>query len=237
MAKRTGAEFLTDLLKLTDKSSNDTGYRSLLLLWCNKILNDIANTQTSHHWRFLEKTGTMQTAIDQHTYDLPSDIDTNKMFALYERTNDISLVFVPYWRFVEIVADPSNDSGQSVWWTFYAGTLRLYPVPSAVLTMYMDYIKNLTELADNGNSTDVPEKYEGVIIDGVMAEAYKFDKELGDFTSQYQLYQQGLRRMVTDNSMMIAETTRSISHRERFNRRGDVNGRNSLYFPLSRSNM
>lgn len=220
----TGAEFLNFIcgtsgkIGMLEKNVNDTSYRAFMLDCLNLVLKDISNRQQNFHWRWLEKTATAPTVASQHTYDLPADIDTNKMFAIYERTNDISLKFMPYDKFVRLVADPSNSVGQSVLWTFYANTIRLYPVPSAIITLYLDYIKRITLLTDAAVSTDIPIKYDPVIIDGLMVYAYKFDKDMGDWAKQQMIFEAGVIRMIQDNNMSIADLGQTESHRDRANR-------------------
>lgn len=226
------------VLGLSDKSSDDTVWRNTVLGWANLVKNDISNRQQTFHWRWLEKTSTTATVADQHSYDLPGDIDTSKIFAIYERTNDVTYQFIPYQKFVNLVANPSNDIGDPArWFTLWATTLRLYPVPSSVITIFLDYIKTITDIADDGVAIEIPEKYNTVLIDGILTYIYRFDPQLGDQSFQSQLYENGLAKMIKDNNQMIAENTMPTSHRERFLRRFEVNGRNSTFFPLGRQNI
>ena len=109
----TGSAFLDLFISLTDKNTSDTAYRAFALNMFNLILKDIQNRQENFHWRFLEKTATASQVADQFFYDLPSDIDTQKVVHLSERTNDITYKFKPYNVFKKYVADPSNEDGTS----------------------------------------------------------------------------------------------------------------------------
>jgi len=238
----TGAQFLNIIVSsstihgLADKNSGDNKYRATALEWLNLTLKDIQNRQQQWHWRWLEITKTASTVSGQLDYDPPTDLDSNKIMALYDRTNDITYRFVPYDKFVRLVPNPSVDSGDTVWWTYWAGDIKLYPIPNQAMTFYLDYIKNVSALADDTNTTDVPSKYDQVIIDGAMSYALRFDPELGNWTQQQQLYEAGIARMIQDNNMMINEFMRSESHRDR-KRRNLVDGRRSTFFPLSSDNM
>ena len=237
----TGFEFLNilcssdSILGLSDKSSDDSVWRATVLKWLNLVLADIQNRQQSFHWRWLERTDTMETVVGQHSYDPPPGLDTNKLLSMYERTNDITYTYMPYQKFVRLVADPSNNIGTPArYFTYYAGDIRLYPVPSEVITVYLDYVRNITQLTDdNSIACDVPIKYDPVIIDGVLSYIFRFDPQLGDLQTQIQTYEAGIRRMITDNNMMPAELAQPTSHRERMLRGTDVDGRNSLYFPTA----
>src|SRR3990167_3998305 len=215
----TGQEFLNVLCGssaiegLLDKNPDDTKFRATCLQWLNLVLKDIQNRQLSWHWRFLEKTATAPTVASQHTYDPPSDIDTHKIEAIYDRTYDRTYKFKPYDKFIRYVSDKSNDTGQSYIWTWFANSIRLWPVPASIWTFYCDYISLITPLTDTAVSCEIPAKYDPVVIDGVLVYGYRFDPELGDWAKQQALYEGGIIKMIKDNSMMIAELTESQSHR------------------------
>ena len=224
----TGQAFLTLFLKLTDKNSSDTTYKDLALEWFNLVIKDIQNRQDDFHWRFLEKTATAPTAVNQFNYELPSDIDILKIVHVYDKTNDRTYTFVPYERFKASVADETNQTGDQFIFTLWAEELLLYPVPDAIITIYMDYVRLLTALADDSNSTEIPARYDTVLIDGALVWAYKFDPELGDWKAQQAIYQDGIDRMKTENRVIITENVRPLSHRNKgFDRA----------FPLAQDNM
>ena len=224
----TGATFLTLFLKLTDKNSSDTAYRSLALEWFNLVIKDIQNRQDDFHWRFLEKTATTPTVASQFNYELPSDIDILKIVHVYDKTNDRTYTFVPYERFKAAVADETNTTGDQFIFTLWSEELLLYPVPDSIITIFMDYVQLLTALADDSNFTEIPARYDTVVIDGALVWAYKFDPELGDWKAQQAIYQDGIDRMKTENRVIITENVRPESHRgKRFDRA----------FPLSQENM
>lgn len=224
----TGKQFLniicgsTSAFGLSDKNPNDARYRATALGWLNLVLKDIQNRQQNFHFRWLEKTATTTTVSGQHTYDLPADCDTSKVLNLYDRTNDITLKYQEYNRFTELVPDPSEDSGDAYWWTFWANTIRLYPVPDSAYTLYLDYVKNITELADDDNTTDVPSKYDNLIISGAMVYVYKFDPKMGNWQTEKQSYELEIQKMIQDNAQMIASKGVPVSHRERRSQRGDM---------------
>jgi hypothetical protein len=62
----------------------------------------------------------------------------------------------------------------------------------------------------------VPDKYERVVIDGIIEFAYQFDPELGSATEQNARYKDGVDRMVRDNGQIIAENKTPISHRVKY---------------------
>jgi hypothetical protein len=219
----TGAQFLDTLcgsstvLGLSDKNVNDTTWRATVLGWLNLVLKDISNRQQNFHWRWLEKTVTTPTVIDQHSYDLPSDIDSNKILSVYDRTADRTLIFKPYDEFVRLVPDPSSSTGSAYWYTLFAKTLRLYPIPASVYTVFMDYVKTITDLADDANTPDIPSKYDHIVINGVLEYIYKFDPDMGDWGTQRKAYESGIDNMIKDNNMSPNEI--KIPESKRLSRR------------------
>ena len=218
----TGADFLNTLCGsstvhgLLDKNVLDTKYRATMLGWLNLTLKDIANRQVNWHWRWLEKTSTAPTVADQMDYDLPTDIDTNKLFAIYDRTTDRTYKYVPYERFISQVPDPTNSAGDTIIWTFWAKAIKLYPIPDSVITFYLNYVGLATAWTDAATSNELPTKYDQIIIDGALVYAYKFDPDMGDWKTQQMAYEAGVQRMIQDNNMMIADRGETGSHRIKY---------------------
>lgn len=210
---------------LTDKNPSDANYRAFMLECLNLVAKDIQNRQQTWHWRWLEKTATAPTVADQIDYDLPTDIDTNKIIAVFDRTDDVAYKFIPHDLFVKLIPDPSNDSGGSRFYTFWANVIKLWPIPDSVWTFYLRYIQEITAWADSTADNEIPQKYDPVIIDGALAYAYKLDPDLGNETRQIQLYEAGVNRMIRDNSVMPNHLPRARSHRNR--------GRSPLMFPTN----
>ena len=226
----TGQAFL-DLLVgtnsrigLLDANASDTAYRALVLEWLNLVLKDISNRQQDWHWRFLEKTATAPTVADQLDYDLPADIDTDKIFSVFDRTNNITYTYMEHDKFLRAYPNPSLNTGNPSIFTVWADVIKLYPIPSSVFTLFMKYIKTITLLADDSESTNVPAKYDTVIIDGVLMWAYKLDPQKGNSSEQARIYEYGaggspgnakggVQGMVEDNRMMISELSVTESHR------------------------
>lgn len=249
LTKLSGTQFLDYLvgsdseIGLLDKNPDDAKYRKFTLSNLNLVLEDIQNRQQSFHWRFLEVTAIAPTVSGQMDYDLPGTsgsappIDTTKLVVVSDRTNDITYTYKPYEIFKRYVADPSNDSGDPYIFTLWANMLKLWPVPNSAFNVFLDYIKLMTKFADDSTTTDIPAKYNHVIIAGALVYAYKFDPQLGDWVKQQQIYEAAVDKMVRDNSLVISELSKSASHRDKYYRRGLVDGKNSTLFPLAGTNV
>lgn len=239
----TGEILINDLIAVMEKSSNEPstsgGYREVALVWLKHIIKDIGNSQLSWHWRFLEKSATFPTVSGQHTYDQPDDIDTNKMFALYERTNDITYKFVDYNTFVRLVPDPSNHQGDpGRIWTFFGTTIRIFPVPNSVITVFLDYIRVMSNPTDDDTVLDIPDKYEDVVFKGMFEKAVRYDSDLGNLQLAKSEYRDALKRMKDENRMMIGDKrSMSISHKARHSGFHDHEGKNSIFLPLGGPNV
>ena len=236
----TGNGIITDILKLTDKNSADTGYRALALVWLDLILKDIQNRQQSFHWRFLEILGaTFNTVASTFGYAITTidgsvECDTTKIIHVYDKTNDWTYTFVPYEKFRERVADESVNTGSSYIWTIFAGQVLLWPVPDAVVATYFDHVRTMPDAADNTTDLLIPNKFKSVLYDGILKFAWSHDSELGDAGAKTLEYEAGIARMISDNGQIISENTTPVSHRDRA-RIGT--GRHTGLFPLSPTNI
>ncbi len=233
----TGAGLLTDFLVLTDHNSTDTSYRALALKWLDLILKDISNRQINFQWRFLEVTDSFSTADGDFDYALATilaspklTIDTNKAIHVYDKTNDRTYKFVPYERFRRIIADETNNEGDPYIFSIWSEDLLLWPVPDAVVTAYIDYVRTIPDAADSATVLVIPDKYKKVIIDGMLYYAFQLDKDLGDPILQTKIYEAGISRMIKENADAPAEITQPVSHRDR------VDGVDTDLFPLSDTN-
>jgi len=301
----TGASILNFILQQADKNSNDTAYRALALSWLNLVLKDIAGRQDTYHWKFLEVRGTLvELTADTFGYTLATiaaDIDTDKAIAVYDKVNDISLTFIPYERFKQLIPDETVNSGVSFKYSLYAGQLLLFPVPAfaavtgtadattafklrdstatfitdgvkigmratdtvsgltALVTaldseialsvdtdifvatdtysiksnIYLDYVKLITAALDGSTALLIPDKYERVVIDGILEWVFLFDPTLGSRAEQKIVYEASIARMKAENGQIISEIKRPVSHRDKH---FGTNELSQGEFPLDRTN-
>ena len=207
----TGQLLLNDLLKLADKSAEDTGvgsYRELGLVFLDYILKDLSNRQVNFHWRFLEVLNkSFNTAVDDFDYDIDTiltDVDTAQrdLIHVYDQTNDRTLRFVPYERFRRFIADETNSTGSSpIVWSMWADQLLIWPVPDSIFALSVDYIKRIIDPTDDSAAILIPDKYKSVVMNGLLTWVFKFDPSLGNVITQTALYEAGVDRMIRDNHL------------------------------------
>ena len=235
-----GDGILTDILKLCDKNSQDTGYRALALIWLDLVLKDIQNRQQNFHWRFLEVLGTSFDTVASTfgyaitTIDGSVECDTTKIIHVYDKTNDWTYTFVPYERFRERVADETNSGGSSYIWSIFAGQVLLWPVPDAVVATLFDYVRTLPDAADSTTELLIPNKFKAVLYDGILKYAWSHDSELGNAATKTAEYEVGIDKMKGDNAQIITENVLPVSHRDKLTSR---DSRNSGLFPLATTNI
>ena len=76
----------------------------------------------------------------------------NDLIAISERTNDKDIELIPYERFVELYPDPTADTASTPeHCTLHNGRLYFGPTPTSAISIYIDFIKHLSELALTSN--------------------------------------------------------------------------------------
>ena len=141
---------------------------------------------------------------DQMTYDLPTDIDGHKVFSLKRKDGDRKLDFIPQDQLDESVPDPSVSSGRPIVYTLWYTYVRLWPIPDSAITMYLRYVKKITEVADDTTTlTEIPDRWENVVLDGVKVRAFSFDRRPNEAAIAKADYDVGIERMQNDNEMII----------------------------------
>ena len=217
-----GKEFIDQVIYDSDRLQNltaDTTYRTMVLGWLNLVLKDIASRQDSFHWRFLEATSFFDTVASQMTYDLPTDIDGNKIFSVRRTDGDIRINYVDQHIFDKYVADPTTASGNPDWYSLWANQMKLWPIPGSAISIYVRYIKQVPSVTDStAVSTDLANlvKWDDVILSGVLVKARRFDSK--DYSIEKADYENGITRMKSDNSQIIDYNNVTESHRSRGSR-------------------
>ncbi len=179
----------------------DTALRAIILTWANRILLDISTRH--NHWTWLEVGATFPTVAGQMPYSLPSAIDLTgkKMFTIRDAVSGNKLIYYDQRRFDEIEPNPTA-SGNPLYYTYWATGLKLYPIPSGILTMSVRYIKKITAvLDDTTTTTELPDKWQDVVIDGIKKYAYRMFPEWGDGNVAMAQYEAGIRRMWDENNI------------------------------------
>ena len=79
--------------------------------------------------------------------------------------------------------------------------ISLYPVPSAAVTMYLEYFETFRPLLNDNDVPSLPVKWNWVLREGTLAKAWEY-KQSEVLSAQHQaLYDRGLKLMVRQDEM------------------------------------
>lgn len=75
----------------------------------------------------------------------------------------------------------------------------LYPKPSSVITMYVEYYKKIRELVNDSDSPEFDPKWHHVVRMGCLSKVYQYLGKTNDFVASQSLYEKAVRAMVADD--------------------------------------
>ncbi len=73
--------------------------------------------------------------------------------------------------------------------------LSLYPIPSSVLTMYLEYDERLRLLVHDTDVSQIDHKWMWLLIEGTLAKVWKYKQHEFNAQASQQLYERGVRKM------------------------------------------
>ena len=193
--------------------TTDTNYRTMVLDWLNDVKDDISSRHP--HWNWLEKTATFYTVADQMSYDRPGDMDLSgiKIVSLKQTESPTKLFYVNQGRFDELQPKPTDSSGNPYLYTVYSDAIRLWPVPNDAIQMTLRYMKiNADDFTDGTDTSDIPEQYKKVILDGVLIDAFNYEPQWGNSDKARMAYEDGILRMMRDNDTALDDSSVSERH-------------------------
>jgi hypothetical protein len=181
----------------------DTNLRVIALSWLNRIKNEISSRH--EHWTWLEQTAIFNTVASQMTYDLPTDIDLsgNKVMDLRQKTSPAKLIYISQKRLDELDPNPTR-TGNPTHWTKWANQIRLYPIPSSVITMYLRYmLDKATDYNDEIVTSQIPVKFDWVVNAGMKKYAFAMFPRWGNVAEANSLFENGIGNMLSDNNIVL----------------------------------
>lgn len=195
--------------------TTDTNLRLVILDWLNRTIRFISSKHK--HWTWLEKTAYFNTVASQMSYDMPSDIDLSgrKIFTLRQKDSPTKLTYIDQKYFDELEPNPTG-TGNPEFYTIYASNLRLYPIPASAIVIYERYLKTITSLTDASSSTtDIPEKFDEIILAGAKVHAFRMFPKWGDSKEQKIIFEAGIDDMIRDNNVALDDDGTQYKHRIR----------------------
>jgi hypothetical protein len=164
----------------------------------NEVIQEI---HEATDFMFLKTTDTLTTVASQQEYTISTAIatDVNKILSVTSRDPERFLDQLDkrdIQRFDPDFTDEATDP-----FAYYlegADTLGLYPTPSAVKTLYVDYLKTVADLTADADMPVIPVRYTQVIIDGAIARGLKWlrpgNPEI--WGPQFNIYKGSIREMM-----------------------------------------
>ena len=81
--------------------------------------------------------------------------------------------------------------------------IGLYPIPSAAVTLYLEYYTRIRNLVNDTDVPDIDQKWIWVIRSGAMAKVYQYQGKESMFQSMQQMYASGVRSMIMSDLVNV----------------------------------
>lgn len=162
----TFAQMLTELYaRGPDWLSLNTAGQTRAKRWLNESYAELAGLEP---WPFLE-TSTSGTA--------PLTISNlGDVIYVEDTTNDNRLHLLDVRSAVDDDPDLDDTGTPEGYYLDGSSTLRVWPASTSV-TVAVRYIKVPTELSADGDTLDIPSRFQGLVIDGAMVRVYQDSDE------------------------------------------------------------
>lgn len=98
--------------------------------------------------------------------------------------------------------------------------ISFYPIPSSVISLYLEYYARIRDLEGNDDVPDIAEKWLWVVRIGTMAKVYQYQGKESLFNTTQAMYGAGVRSMVkadmsqTDYIPTLKSSLSSLGHRD-----------------------
>lgn len=77
--------------------------------------------------------------------------------------------------------------------------IGLYPIPSAVVTIYVEYYERLRYLVNDGDAPQMDSKWAWVLREGALAKMWQYKQKDAMFAASQGLFDRGLKQMVRED--------------------------------------
>lgn len=166
MAART----LIQLRTAVEDHGFGTDLASQQTTWLNE---EYRNVSGMRRWKWLEATTTAATVAGTSAYTpVATDIrNYDAVRAADSQGNEVYLDPRPtQWVREQLQRYPLVvDRAPPRYWARWAGQIILYPIPDAVYTLTIDYVRNVTAMVADGDTPSIPEAYDDILVWGAVA--------------------------------------------------------------------
>lgn len=199
-------EIRNNVLSLLGKNDATTANR--VTNWINLGQDDFILREL---WPFREETGTLTTIANTQEYDLStnfSDIDEQNIISVaVQGSSPRKLTYWPYNQLRRDYPDFDQEaSGTPTRYYLKSGNIGLWPAPSGVVDIAIDYYKLPTELVADSDQTIIPVNYREALMHYALSLEHDFNtdpdlaiKEMNRYEQKVTLARQNLLSQPTDD--------------------------------------
>lgn len=161
-----------------------------IVRWVNDAQRDIVNQNEG----ILEKITTADAVLGQQDYTEPTDL-----FVLHSITYKRSADERGYFRLQYLSLQDFNQYVDGWDGSFYAnsrpqiytrfgGTLKFFPIPDAsfVGAIKLYYQRRPVDVANDGDTLDLPEQYHNAVVNYCLGQAYELDEDWDSSGNKFQ---------------------------------------------------
>lgn len=159
--------------------------------WVNDGIRECATINN-----LLQKRGTQNTVVNQASYPLPTDI--LKMHSVKYDNEKLPVLTLEEFdeRYAGVGANVTQNPGTPSVSYVWAGVLTLYPTPSAIKVLVIDYLYTpplLTSPASDATEIPLPISYHSRIVDYCLAQVAQQDDDMTRYQIKMQEFKTGVQ--------------------------------------------
>lgn len=166
MAKTTVDNMVAKIKRTCDYNITDSGLDTLLIDYINGALHKMKQLFLDYGLNDeVGATDSFSTVADQEYVDIATEtVDFDQPIVLTERTNDNPIWIISMEEYRRLYPDPTADKSSTPdVASFFGNRIYLGPTPSGAITLYLDYIKLITEVG-SGDTLPFENKYDPIIV-------------------------------------------------------------------------
>jgi len=137
--------------------TNDTTLRTNVKNWLNEAQDEFCN---SEDFSFMEELKTYTTTASQENEDLPTDF--SKVHSVWQEESPATLEYENPHRFRRLYPDPTA-TGKSLIYRLFNDEILFYPIPDDAFSIFMRYYKIPTAMSADGDTGDVPSRWQSAL--------------------------------------------------------------------------
>lgn len=134
-------------------------------------------------WLYADATGATPLTI--------SDLRT--VLSVVDSTNNVKLVHMDRRELIE--ADPALTASGSPYYWYRDSDVQIKVYPTTSVTLAVRYIKVPAALSGPTDTPLIPTRWQSLIVDGAMVEAFKDSEDYNELQSLEQVFEQRLAQM------------------------------------------